>query len=95
MVIKRVGAFSCAKVAAPLYVIFGVIVGTFTPVLFPLFETSSDSMTGAVIAAFIRIVFIIIVAILYGFLGFVGTLIAAWLYNVAASIMGGIEIDVQ
>jgi hypothetical protein len=32
---------------------------------------------------------------MYGCLGFVTTLIMAWLYNVLAGIMGGVEIDVQ
>ena len=38
---------------------------------------------------------IVILPILYGGLGFVATLIAAWVYNVVAGIVGGIELDVQ
>jgi hypothetical protein len=38
---------------------------------------------------------IIVLPIFYGGLGFVGTLIAAWLYNVIAGVVGGIELDVQ
>lgn len=38
---------------------------------------------------------VIFFPILYGGLGFVTTLIAAWLYNLAAGIVGGVELDVQ
>ena len=31
----------------------------------------------------------------YGVLGFVTSLIGAWLYNILASVVGGIELDVQ
>jgi hypothetical protein len=32
--------------------------------------------------------------ILYGVIGFVSTLIAAWLYNVIAGFVGGVEVDI-
>ena len=37
---------------------------------------------------------VIVFPILYGLMGFVATLIAAWLYNVAAGVVGGVEVDV-
>jgi hypothetical protein len=33
--------------------------------------------------------------ILYGGMGFVMTLIGAWLYNILAGFVGGIEMDLQ
>jgi hypothetical protein len=38
---------------------------------------------------------IFILPIFYGGIGFIGMLIAAWLYNVIAGFVGGIELDVQ
>jgi hypothetical protein len=38
---------------------------------------------------------IIIFPILYGCIGFVATLVAAWLYNVVAGLVGGIEMEIQ
>jgi hypothetical protein len=32
---------------------------------------------------------------LYGGIAFVGTLIAAWLYNMLAASLGGVELDIQ
>jgi hypothetical protein len=56
---------------------------------------ASESMAGAGFGAAIGIAAIIVLPILYGVLGFVATLVGAWLYNAAASIVGGIEIDAQ
>ena len=38
---------------------------------------------------------VILLPIFYGVLGFVTTLIGAALYNVVASVVGGVEIEVQ
>lgn len=38
---------------------------------------------------------IVFLPLCYGVLGFVSTLIMAWLYNVAASVVGGVEIQTQ
>ncbi len=56
---------------------------------------ASDAPWMAGMGAAIGIAAIIILPIVYGCIGFVATLIGAWLYNIATAIMGGIEIDVQ
>ena len=33
--------------------------------------------------------------IFYGCLGFVGLLFAAWLYNLVAGVVGGVEVEIQ
>jgi hypothetical protein len=38
---------------------------------------------------------IILLPICYGILGFIGTLIMAWLFNIAAGIVGGVEVDAR
>ncbi len=38
---------------------------------------------------------IVLLPVFYGCLGFVVTLIMAWIYNILASALGGVEIDVQ
>lgn len=95
MVIKRVGAVSCAKVAAALYMILGLIVGGLVSLASMAGGMASDSMFGAGLGTAIGIGAIIVLPLLYGCFGFIATLIGAWLYNAAASIVGGIEIDVQ
>jgi hypothetical protein len=38
---------------------------------------------------------VILFPLFYGCLGFVMTAIMAWLYNLAAGLVGGVQIDVQ
>ena len=95
MVIKRVGPVSCAKVSAVLYALIGLILGG----IFSLFALVGGAIAGAQgsggIGAIMGVGAIVIFPILYAFIGFVGTLIAAALYNLAAGMVGGIEMDVQ
>jgi hypothetical protein len=46
-------------------------------------------------ARFFGVGAIILLPIFYGFFGFVGTLIMAALFNVAAGMVGGIEVDAR
>ena len=95
MVIKRVGPVSCAKVAAALYAMVGVVIGAFVAMASMAGGMATESMGFAGLGATIGMAAIIAVPLLYACLGFVATLVGAWLYNAAASIVGGIEVDVQ
>jgi hypothetical protein len=101
MVIRRVAPVSCAKIAAVLYAVGGLLVGG----LFSLVALAGGFATSAFAADPSRrglgsffgfgALSIVLFPILYGALGFVGALIGAWLYNAAAGIVGGIRIDVE
>ena len=97
MTITRVGPLSCAKVAGLLYVVIGLIAGG----LFSLvamaggFAAAARSDDAGVFAALFGVGAIIILPICYGVFGFIGTLIMAGLFNVAAGMVGGIEVDAQ
>jgi hypothetical protein len=95
MVIKRVGPLSCAKVVAALYMIVGVVVGALISLASMAGGMVSDEPWVAGLGAAVGIAAIIVLPIVYGSLGFVATLIGAFLYNIAAGIVGGVEIDVQ
>ena len=90
MVIRRVGALSCAKVTGLLYVILGLVVGACLSVVSLLgFAGGSYSPLQGMFGAGA----IVMLPIFYGALGFFGTLIMAWLFNFAAGVTGGIEVD--
>ena len=100
MTITRVGPLSCAKVAGLLYVVIGLIAGG----LFSLVATAGGLAAAAGsdgnsafggFAALFGIGAVIILPICYGIFGFIGTLIMAWLFNVAAGVVGGIEVDAR
>jgi hypothetical protein len=55
----------------------------------------SDSLIGAGAGVFVGVGAIVVIPLLYGGLAFIATLIAVWLYNVAAGMVGGIEVDVK
>jgi hypothetical protein len=96
MIVKRLAPLSFAKIAGVLYALMGLLVGG-------LF--SAASILGGVMGAgdgdspFGGMIFgvgaIVVLPIFYGVLGFVTTLIGAVLYNAIASVIGGVEIDVQ
>ena len=95
MVVKRLAPMSFAKVAGALYVLMGFIFGGLISLV---------SIVGGAFAPeggnpFMGMLFgagaIIILPIFYGVLGFVTTLIGAALYNAIASVVGGVEFEVQ
>lgn len=95
MIIKRVGPVSCAKVSGLLYAIIGLLVGGIFSLAAMAGAFASDTAGAAGLGAIIGVGAVVAFPILYGLMGFVATLIAAWLYNVAAGIVGGVEVDMQ
>jgi len=98
MTITRVGPLSAAKVAGLLYVVIGLVAGAFVS-LFALagaaIGAGSGNGDGATFGALFGVGAIILLPIFYGFFGFVGTLIMAALFNLAAGMVGGIEVDAR
>ena len=98
MTITRVGPLSAAKVAGLLYVVIGLIAGALVS-LFSMagaaIGAGSGNGDGAMFGAFFGVGAIILLPIFYGFFGFVGTLLMAALFNVAAGMVGGIEVDAR
>ena len=99
MTITRVGPLSLAKVAGLLYVVIGLIAGALFSLVAmagaALGAGSGASEDGAMFSAIFGVGAIILLPICYGIFGFIGTLIMAWLYNVAAGIVGGVEVDAR
>ena len=89
--VQRVGVGQLAKIMGVLYLAVGVVIG----VCFYLFSSMmpSSSMTpglhmGGVAA-------LIVIPVLYGLLGFLGGAFMAWLYNLVAGWVGGMEFGVE
>ena len=95
MVIKRIGPVSVAKIVGLLYTILGLVVGAVFSLAALAGGLASNGSGSGGIGAIIGVGAIVAFPILYGCLGFVATLIGAWLYNVAAGAVGGIEMDLQ
>jgi hypothetical protein len=95
MVIKRVGPISCAKIAGTLYAILGLIVGAVFSLIALVGGFSANTSEGGAFGAIIGVGSIILFPLFYGGMGFITSLIGAWLYNVLAAMVGGIQLDVQ
>jgi hypothetical protein len=95
MVIKRIGPLSCAKISGTLYAAIGLIFGAIFSMVALAGGMAANSSNGATMGALFGVGAIIIFPICYGLIGFVGTLVAAALYNVLANVVGGIQMDVE
>ncbi len=95
MTIKRVGPLSCAKIAAALYAVMGLVGGIFLSLAAMAGAFAGDDGPGGIMGAMFGVGAIVILPIFYACLGFVATLILASIYNALAAAVGGIEVDIQ
>lgn len=95
MVIKRVGPVSCAKIVGTLYAILGLLFGGVVSLVAVAGGFGSNTSDAGAIGAIIGAGSIVVFPICYGAIGFVASLIGAWLYNFLAGMVGGIELEVQ
>ena len=95
MTITRVGPLSCAKIAGLLYVILGLIFGAFISLAAMAGAFASGDEGAGAFGALFGVGAIILVPLFYGCIGFVMTLIMALLFNLAAGMVGGLEVDAK
>jgi hypothetical protein len=96
--IKRLGIFSVAKMNAAVLFVISLIISIPYGLLLIFFGTafggSLDTKTNVSITV-VGILFMIAVPILYAITGFISGSIFALLYNIFASLVGGIEIELE
>ena len=95
MVIRRVNPISLAKVSAMLYALMGLIIGAIFSLISVVGSAFIPRGGGGGYGMLFGVGAIVALPIFYGVLGFVMSLIAAFLYNLIAGWVGGVEIDVQ
>jgi hypothetical protein len=95
MVLHRIGPVSCAKITGTLYTVLGLVIGGVFSLAAMAGGFASNSSRGAGFGAIIGVGAIVFFPILYGCIGFVVTLVGAWLYNVVAGVVGGVEMDLR
>ena len=94
MVINRIAPFSLAKISGTLYAIIGLIFGALISLIAMAGAMAAAGDQGSMFGAMFGVGAIVLFPIFYGCLGFVGSLIVAWLYNLLAGMVGGVELDV-
>jgi hypothetical protein len=90
MIIKRIDPMSYAKVQGVLCALLGLIFGIGIALIGMVGGSSGGGMLRG-----LGLLAIIVVPILYGLFGFIVTIIAALLFNMAAGWVGGIKLDVE
>jgi hypothetical protein len=95
-VVRRVKALSVGKVMGVLYAMVGLIIGApFSLITLVGSISSVSSGQNNPFAALFGVGAVVFLPLLYGIFGFIGGIIMAALYNLVASIIGGIEVELE
>ena len=89
--IKKLGVMSVAKIEGALGVVIGLIIG----ILVFVAGSVASAMTGTPSVGSLGPLSIIIFPVVYGIMLFIFGAIFAWVYNVIAGRIGGIQIDLE
>lgn len=100
MTVKRIGALSLAKVMGLIYGGLGLLFGlvfSFFALLGAAFGRAFEGASGleALFGALFGVGAVIFLPIFYGLMGFLAGLLVATLYNFAARVVGGLELEVE
>lgn len=94
MRIKRVDPVSVAKVQGIYCASIALLLGAFWA-LFAMIGLSTLGREGGILSLILGVGAIVIWPVGFGIAGFIGGLISALIYNLIASVAGGIEIVVE
>ena len=97
MRITHIGPVSVAKVAFVLYGVLGLIFGAFFAAVSLLGAGlgAAHGEESALLGAAFGVGAVILLPLLYGGLGAVMGLFMAWLYNIVAGFVGGVEVRTE
>ncbi|MBS0590013.1 MAG: hypothetical protein JSR65_05180 [Proteobacteria bacterium] len=93
MVIKRINVLKLAIFQGAMMAAFGLLAGLFFLVFGSMLSRMGDGMGAAGMLGGIGA--LIFFPILYGIFGFIAGAVGAFIYNLVAGVVGGIEIDVE
>ena len=96
MIIKRIDPVSAGKISG----IIGVAIGLIAGVFFFLFSSMiagamAHQGSGFAGAMFGGVAGIVVLPLFYGVFGFIGGLVQAFIYNLAAGWVGGIRVEAE
>lgn len=101
MIITKIGVLSLGKLLGLIYAAIGALFG----LLYALFAVvgggamlamgSGDSAMGGGMMMGLGVAAVFVLPIFYGILGFIGGLLTALFFNIAAKYTGGLEIETR
>ena len=95
--IKRFAPLQLGKMLGILYAFMGLIFVPFfllASIFGAMIPHKQGGPPAAATAAF-GVGFTLMIPVLYGVLGFIAGIISAWIYNLVAKWIGGIEVEVE
>jgi hypothetical protein len=92
--LQSVGVLSCAKIMGAIYGALGLLIGPMF-LLTMVLSALTGSYTQSHLAILGGFALLVIIPIFYGALGFGMGALSAWIYNVAAKKLGGIELELR
>jgi|TARA_B100001971_G_scaffold75972_1_gene70054 hypothetical protein len=95
VIIRRVGVFSCAKIEAALCAVLGLFVGAMIALLSMLDIAILPNVSGGILGVMLGAGAIIMVPLAGSIYGAIMGVLWALLYNVAARLAGGIELETE
>ncbi len=94
MVIKRVAPMSIAKISGVVNAVMGLLIGAFVSLFAIGGAMFMPEGNGGAFGALFGVAAIVALPLFYGAVGFVGAFIGALIFNAAAGIVGGVEVEV-
>ena len=102
MVIRKIGVMSLGKLMAVMYAGIGLLIGG----LYALFAIvgggammamggEENAALGGGMVIGMGLAAVVVAPIFYGIVGFIGGVISAFFFNLAAKYAGGLELEVQ
>ena len=103
MTVRRVGVLSLAKMQGLLMFVMGLIIGVIYGLIIMLFGAAMSSLAprgdaqamGGISTIVAGLIIMIALPVFYGIIGFIGGAIGGFIYNIAAGIVGGIQLDLE
>jgi hypothetical protein len=95
--VKRLGVLSVAKIQAAVMGVMGLIVGLIYAVILVvtgIIAVASGTKAG-IFMVFGALAAVILAPLFYAVIGFVFGALSAWVYNLVAARLGGIEIELE
>ena len=99
--VKRMGVLSCAKIYSITLAAMGLIIGVIYGLIFIVLGGAMmagggrDAGMAGGSTLVIGLVMMIAIPVFYGIIGFIGGIIGALVYNVAAGVVGGLELEIE
>ena len=94
-IVRHIGPGSAFKVGAAVYAVIGLVAGIFFALVSMLGGALMPSTEAGIFRMFFGVGAIIFLPICYGILGGIFGALGAFIYNLVAGWIGGLEVDIR